>query len=96
MQFPRTVDEITAEWLTETLRESGAIRDAAVESFEIMNVGDDQGVAGEVNRLKLSYDRPEINSPGAIIVMSGRLPSESLIPLVSKFSAFMKMRPRAA
>lgn len=72
MQFPRTVDEITAEWLTVALRESGAIRDAAVESFEVMNVGDDQGVAGEVNRLKLSYDRPEKNSPGAIIVKQAR------------------------
>jgi|GEM_PF-1682691 hypothetical protein len=34
MDFPRTIDEITPEWLTQVLRESGAIRDAGVESFE--------------------------------------------------------------
>jgi hypothetical protein len=33
--FPRTVGEITSEWLTGVLRESGAIRDSSVESFEV-------------------------------------------------------------
>ena len=35
--FPRTIDEITPEWLTETLRESGAIANAKVESIELAN-----------------------------------------------------------
>ena len=65
--FPRTVDEITAEWLTDVLRESGAIRDAAVESFEIANIGDDQGIVGEVLRVSLDYDRLEEDAPRSVI-----------------------------
>ena len=65
--FPRTVDEITAEWLTEALRGSGAIRDAAVESFEIANIGDDQGIVGEVLRVSLNYDRLEDGMPRSVI-----------------------------
>ena len=38
MQFPRTTDEITAEWLTAALRESGAIRQARVEWYSIAPV----------------------------------------------------------
>ena len=43
MDFPRTVDEITPEWLTRVLRESGAIREAAVQSFETTDIGFDTG-----------------------------------------------------
>ncbi len=35
MDFPRTVDEITPEWLTQVLRESGAIADSNQEESSI-------------------------------------------------------------
>jgi hypothetical protein len=38
MDFPRTIDEITPEWLTRVLRESGAIDGTNVESFEATNI----------------------------------------------------------
>lgn len=53
MDFPRTVDEITPEWLTTVLRESGAFSGAQVERFEAIQL--DGGVAGEVFRLRLFY-----------------------------------------
>ncbi len=65
--FPRTTGEITAEWLTEVLRESGAVREARVESFTVSNIGGDQGVVGEVNRFELDYDMPEKTAPRAVI-----------------------------
>ena len=65
--FPQTVDEITAEWLTDALRESDAIRDAAVESFDIANIGDDQGVGSELLRVSLNYDRQEEGAPRSVI-----------------------------
>jgi hypothetical protein len=52
-EFPRTVDEITPEWLTRVLRESGAIDGARVESFSA--AGLDGGLVGDVNRLELVY-----------------------------------------
>lgn len=59
MYFSRTVDEITAEWLTNALRESGAIQEARVVSFDIKAL--DGGFAGEVDRIVPVYDR---NAPG--------------------------------
>ena len=66
--FPRTVDEITPEWLTQVLRESGAIRKSTVESFEIGNIGDDQGVTAEVSRIDLCFDQTEIGAPHSVVV----------------------------
>ena len=63
--FPRTIDEITPEWLTETLRESGAIANAKVESIELANL--EGGIVGEVNRVKLTYDRHEVGAPGTVV-----------------------------
>ena len=65
MGFPRTVDEITPAWLTRVLRDSGAIRDAKVESFSATGlVG---GVAGDVNRLELAYAGPANQGPATVI-----------------------------
>ena len=66
MQFPRTVDEITPEWLTQVLRESGAIRDASVESIEVSGL--DGGIHGEVNRISLNYDRRDAVAPNSVVV----------------------------
>ena len=65
--FPRTTDKITAEWLTEVLRESGAVRESIVKSFTVSNIGVDQGVVGEVSRFELDYDMPEKTAPRAVI-----------------------------
>ena len=64
--FPRTVDEITPEWLTKVLRESGAKRDASVESIEVSGL--DGGIHGEVNRISLNYDRRDAVAPNSVVV----------------------------
>lgn len=66
MDFPRTVEEITPEWLTRVLRESRAIQDATVESFTA--TGLDGGLVGDVNRLKLVYADSVNNCPETLIV----------------------------
>ncbi|MDA1279235.1 MAG: hypothetical protein O3B95_04240, partial [Chloroflexi bacterium] len=65
--IPRTVDEITPEWLTKVLRDSGAVREACIESIEVSNVGDSAGVAGLVSRFELSYNVAEPDAPTTII-----------------------------
>ena len=67
MDFPRTVDEITPEWLTQVLRESGAIGDASVRSRTVKTIGDDQGMTADVVRIGLSYDREEPTAPRSVI-----------------------------
>jgi len=47
------------------LRESGAIREASVESFEVSSLKG--GMAGEVIRVTLAYNRQEHNSPGSVV-----------------------------
>ena len=65
MDFPRTVDEITPEWLTQVLRESGAIREAKVESFSA--AGLDGGLVGDVNRLVLTYSSDSGAEPETVV-----------------------------
>ena len=65
MDFPRTVDEITPEWLTRVLRESGAIQDAIVESFEIETLAG--GSMGVVTRVRPSYKNGTSECPEALI-----------------------------
>ncbi|MCI0775755.1 MAG: phosphotransferase, partial [Chloroflexi bacterium] len=65
--FPRTVEEITPEWLTQVLRESGAIDSASVGSLTVKTIGDDQGMTADVVRIGLNYDREEPNAPRSVI-----------------------------
>ncbi len=67
MQFPRTSDEITPEWLTATLREQDVIKSSKVESITITNIGGLKGFAGHVNRVDLVYDRSERAAPRTLI-----------------------------
>ncbi|MDA1280186.1 MAG: hypothetical protein O3B95_09160 [Chloroflexi bacterium] len=73
MDFPRTVEEIRAEWLTQVLRESGAIGHASVESFEIANIGDDQGLTADVSRIDLCFDQVEIGAPRSAVAKTGMI-----------------------
>lgn len=81
IEFPRTIDEITPEWLTKVLRASGAIDGASVRSFDLANIGDDQGVAGDVRRLHLTYDFAIETQPASVIAKFPRhdLPANPVI-----------------
>ena len=68
MQFPHTVDEITAEWLTRSLADH--IGSSAVTDFELKTlVG---GYTGSVVRATLRYDRDEPGAPQTVVL---KLPS---------------------
>lgn len=67
MDFPRTVDEITPEWLTQVLRESGAVREAKVNSFDVIDIGDDTGLTADLNNIQLAYDFDEDSAPASVI-----------------------------
>ena len=56
MDFPRTVNEITPGWLTRVLRDSGAIKQARVESIDASPMGEERGATAELHLLNVGYD----------------------------------------
>lgn len=62
---PLTRALVDERWLTEVLRENGAIRDAHVIGFSAQEVG--VGMLGESVRFDLTYDRPEDGAPASIV-----------------------------
>ncbi|MDA1279236.1 MAG: DUF1679 domain-containing protein [Chloroflexi bacterium] len=72
MDFPRTVDEITPEWLTQVLRESGALRKARIIASDAINIGFDQGAVAQVHRLELKYDKSTDDAPKHVVAKLAR------------------------
>ena len=60
-------DQLTATWLTEALRQSGAIRVASVVGVDHRIIGEGAGFMGQLAKLRLTYDRPEEGAPASII-----------------------------
>lgn len=55
--FPTVIDEVTAPWLTETLRSSGALAvGSRVTRFDVEPIGMGIGIMGLLYRLSLHYD----------------------------------------
>ncbi|MEN8182277.1 MAG: hypothetical protein ABFS46_07040, partial [Myxococcota bacterium] len=66
MTIPAGPEGLTAEWLTQALRSGGALRRAAVVSFEASPVFG-QGLFGQLARLRLEYDAEEAGAPRSLI-----------------------------
>ncbi|MBN4064210.1 DUF1679 domain-containing protein [Dehalococcoides mccartyi] len=72
MDFPRTVNELTPEWLTQVLRESGAIGDEQVVAVSVGDMGGEQGRMTDVRRIEIEYDSASEMSPRTLIIKSKR------------------------
>ena len=66
-EIPANPEEITPEWLTESLRSGGVLSDASVISLEMETFGESGGFVGEVVRLKLRYDLLEYGAPRSVV-----------------------------
>ncbi len=75
VDFPTSVSELTAEWLTKALRQSGAIKDATVTSFDARVIGEGAGFMGELAKLSLTYDKPEQGAPRSLV---GKFPAAAM------------------
>lgn len=58
-------DELTAGWLTDALRESGALSSGSVTSFTTTPIG--TGQMGDAFRIGLGYDRSEPDAPATVV-----------------------------
>ncbi len=66
--IPRSVEEITPDWLTTALTGSGALKDATVRTIKTEPIGSEQGYMGILARLFVEYDSPSETAPSTLIV----------------------------
>lgn len=67
LSIPRHAGELTADWLTDALREGGVISHARVESFVSETLGEGAGFIGDLARVTLAYDAQEDGAPRTLI-----------------------------
>jgi len=64
---PRSLEEISAEWLTRGLRRAGVTQAARVTGFRATRIGEGLGFLSSVFRLLLDYDRSEADAPRSVV-----------------------------
>ena len=67
MNLPVHPDELTAPWLTEILRASGAVKRASVVAFAIEPMSAEKGITGHLVRLYPTYDDAEPAAPASLV-----------------------------
>lgn len=67
MKIPTGAGALTAVWLTNALRTSNTIREATVTAFAVDPLGDEQGITGQLARVRLTYDKQETGAPQSLI-----------------------------
>src|SRR3972149_9179412 len=72
VRLPAGPQELTADWLTSALRETGTISSSAVTGFDHEIIGEGVGVLGQLARFNLTYDSPEAGAPKSLI---GKFPA---------------------
>jgi aminoglycoside/choline kinase family phosphotransferase len=67
INIARSPEELTPQWLTAALRESGVIREANVTAVRIESIGAGSGFLGQLARVHVQYDRAESAGPASLI-----------------------------
>ena len=84
--FPRTVQDITPDWLTGALRQKGVLTGAAVSNIAAEPLGVGLGFMSAMQRLTLTYDGPAPDAPTRLIAKLAPLdPGARQIDLVFQF-----------
>ena len=68
LAFPRTLEAVTPQWLTEVLQSDGAIGDAVVIAFDGKPLGAGAGFQSSMQRLTLNYSDPACDGPRNLII----------------------------
>jgi len=72
VKLPAGPRELTAEWLTSALRETGTISASAVTGLDYEIIGEGVGNLGQLARFGLQYDKPEDGAPASLV---GKFPA---------------------
>ncbi|MBL7174713.1 MAG: phosphotransferase [Desulfobacteraceae bacterium] len=65
--IPIGIEDITSQWLTGALTESGVLKENAVKSVERNIIGEGQGYVGILARLSIEYEQPDQSLPQTMI-----------------------------
>lgn len=66
LEIPRTLEEITAAWLTQALAEGG-LPDARVARVEPRTIGAGQGFMGQLSQLAITYESRPAHAPTSLV-----------------------------
>ena len=66
--FPSTIEEVTSEWLTQILQNSGALSEGQVTNFDSELIGQGVGILGLLYRVTLTYSTDSSNSPKTVVI----------------------------
>ncbi len=67
LKIPAGPDELTPEWLTHALRQTGTITDVTVRSFESKTIGEGAGFMGQLAQVALRYEGLDAGAPRSLI-----------------------------
>ena len=68
LKIPAGPEELTAEWLTQALRQTGALKSAAVKSFDMKpDIAAGTGFMGQLAQVTPHYHTPEEGAPSSLI-----------------------------
>lgn len=68
MKHPKTIEEISAPWMTEVLRGAGILRRATVDAVDVHAIGQGLGFLSGRARVALTYDQSEEGAPATVVV----------------------------
>src|SRR5262245_37498760 len=68
MKHPKTIEEISAPWMTEVLRGAGILRRATVDAVNVRAIGQGLGFLSGRARVTLTYDQSEEGAPATVVV----------------------------
>jgi aminoglycoside phosphotransferase (APT) family kinase protein len=68
MKHPKTIEDISASWMTEVLRGAGILHRAAIRAVEVHAIGQGVGFLSGRARVAIRYDRAEEGAPDTVVV----------------------------
>src|SRR5262245_55376999 len=68
MKHPKTIEDISAPWMTDVLRSAGILRRATVRAVDVHAIGQGVGFLSGRARVSISYDQAEEGAPATVVV----------------------------
>lgn len=84
--FPTQIDEVAAQWLTQSLRSGGVLAaDSQVTEFDIEPIGMGIGIMGLLYRLSLRYDNEDAGPATVVLKLASSDPQARHVSRVFRF-----------
>src|SRR5215475_9430212 len=68
MKHPKTIEDISALWMTDVLRGAGILRRATVSAVDVQAIGQGLGFLSGRARVTIHYDQADEGAPASVVV----------------------------